>query len=92
MDLLALLEMWLVHELSHTKTGGDTIGVPSLANLPAGTVGGWERVTSLKDEVYRDGEAAGYYALGGWLISAGYVVNETGELYPIGERSGRREL
>ena len=92
MDLLALLKMWLGNELSYTKTGGDTIDVPSPANMPAGTVCGWERVTSLKDEAYRDGEAAGCYARGGWLISAVYVVDETGELYSIGERSGMREL
>lgn len=79
-DLYGLLELTILHELTHTTNGGLT---DDLASPVVNTVGGagWGYVTSdLQGDAYENAESIAFMGLLSKLIQLGFTVYRAGNL------------
>ena len=89
-DLYVSLELVILHELMHTKAGGQAKDYPSqITGL--GTVG-FEYAISIGSLAYDNAESLAFMGIIGKLIQLGFSVDALGNLHPILAPLVRRDI
>ena len=82
-DLYGILELVILHELTHTRNGGDTEDYFSPKVKQVGS-GGWLYVTSVgRDRGWDNAESVAFQGLLSKLVQLGFGVDKNGYLYRL---------
>ena len=88
-DLYALLEAAILHELTHTKAGMESDDIASLLEGFVGT-GGWLYSVSLSGQGSNNAENLSLFGLGVKLVQLGFQVDINGVLTAMAASTRRR--
>ena len=81
-DLYGLLELAILHELTHTRNGGSTEDLPSQYVKEYGGAG-WRYATSVQGDAFNNAETVAFMGLLSKLVQLGFGVYADGDLYHV---------
>ena len=79
-DLYGLLETTILHELTHTPSGGESLDLSSQVS----GFRGWHYVTSdLEGDAYNNADSLAFMGLVSKLVQLGFRVDSAGDLHQL---------